>query len=276
VASGRARAARAAWTIGGFLIVGVIAFPAFWMIVLAFDSNQAITVNTPVLFPRHVTAANFTAAWHLVNGTIMTSVVVATAAMVLSLLIAVPAAYGLAQFSFRLAAGLVLAVLAAQMIPGISLSLTYYTTFHQLHLLGSYPGLVLADTTYGVPYCVILLRAFMAVVPRDLLDAARIDGCGEWRVFRSVAVPLALPGIVTAALFAFLFAWGDFLFSLTLNAGSNVQPFTLGLYKFVGTYGSDWGGIMAAVVLAAVPATVFLIVAQRWVTAGIRTGALTG
>src|SRR5262249_46498384 len=149
-----------------------------------------------------------------------------------------------------------------------------YTVFHKLHLLNTHVGLVLADSTYSIPFAIVLLRAFMTRIPREVLDAARIDGCGEWRAFLLVAVPLAVPGIVTASLFSFLFAWGDFLFALTLNGPGHVQPVTLGLYKFVGTYGSDWGGIMAAVILAAVPASVFLLIAQRWITAGVRAGSL--
>ncbi|GAA1310312.1 sugar ABC transporter permease [Planotetraspora silvatica] len=265
-----------AWTAGAVLIIAALVFPVYWMAVLAFDDSRSILADTPVFWPRQPSLDNFTHAWDLVAGNILISTIVALSVTVITLVIAVPASYYLAQFRFRWTAVIMLGLLVAQMIPGIALGLSFYTMFAQAHLLNSYVGLILADTTYGIPFAVVLLRAFMESVPADTLAAARIDGSGEWRVFIRIAVPLATPGIITAALFAFLFAWGDFLFAVTLNGTGAVQPVTVGLYKFVGTYGSDWGGIMASVVLAIIPASVFLILAQRWLTVGVRTGGMTG
>ena len=267
---------RLAWTAGGVLIIAALVFPVYWMVVLAFDGSPSILADTPVFWPRRPSFDNFSHAWDLVAGNILISVIVALSVTALTLVIAVPAAYYLAQFRFRWTAIVMLGLLVAQMIPGVTLGLSFYSMFAQAHLLNSYTGLILADATYGIPFGVVLLRAYMESVPADTLAAARLDGCGEWRVFARIAVPLAAPGIITAALFAFLFAWGDFLFAVTLNGTGDVQPVTVGLYKFVGTYGSDWGGIMASVVLAIIPASVFLILAQRWLTAGVRTGGLTG
>lgn len=156
------------------------------------------------------------------------------------------------------------------------LPISFYSSFRQLHLLNSYVGLTLADSTYAVPLMVVLIRAYLVSLPHEVLEAARVDGCGELRCLWSVIVPIAAPGIVTASLFGFLGAWGDFLFALTLNSGGSVQPVTLGLYKFVGSYTTSWGPIMATVVLAAIPAAIVLAVAQKWVRGGLRAGALKG
>jgi multiple sugar transport system permease protein len=111
-------------------------------------------------------------------------------------------------------------------------------------------------------------------VPGEIIEAARLDGCSEIRCMISVVTPIAVPGIITAALFGFLGAWGDFLFGLTLNSGSSIQPVTLGLYKFMTVYTNSWGPIMATVVLAAIPAAVILSIGQRWIRSGLRAGAL--
>jgi multiple sugar transport system permease protein len=110
----------------------------------------------------------------------------------------------------------------------------------------------------------------------ELIDSAQVDGAGELRCLWSVIMPVAVPGIMTAGMFGFLAAWGDFLFGLTLNSGGSIQPVTVGLYKFVGTYSTSWGPIMATVILAAVPAGIVLAVGQKWIRGGLRAGALTG
>lgn len=255
--------------------VGVVVFPIYWAIVLGFKKASLIFATAPPLLPTHPVLANFRAAFHAEAGDIATSVIIALGVVVLSLVVAVPAAYGLARYRVRGTIAIVLALLIAQMIPSISLSLSFYSIFRDIGLLNSRLGLILADSTYAVPFVVLVLRAYMGSIPRDLYDAASVDGAGALRTFVSIGLPLAVPGIITAGLFSFLFGWGDFLFAFTLTTGK-AQPLTLGLFKFVGTYGSDWGPIMATVVLAAIPSGLMLLFAQRWVVGGIRAGALKG
>lgn len=258
------------------VVIGIVVFPVYWALALALEKASLIFAATPHLFPAHPILANFRAAWRAESGSIGTSVVIACGVVILTIAVAVPAAYGLIRYSFRATAVVVLALLVAQMIPGISLSLSFYSMFHDVGLLNSRLGLILADSTYAVPFAVLVLRAYMGSISTELFDAADVDGAGPMRSFWSVGLPLAIPGIITASLFSFVFAWGDFLFAFTLTNSSTVQPLTLGLYKFVGTYGSDWGPIMATVVLAAIPSGIMLALAQRWVVGGLRAGALKG
>ena len=135
-------------------------------------------------------------------------------------------------------------------------------------------GLILADSTLAIPFAILILRAFMLTLPTSVLDAAEVDGAGPVRVFVSIVLPMSRNAIVTAALFSFLFAWGDFLFALTLTTTDDVRPVTLGLYTYVGAFVADWSAVMATAVLASLPAVVLLVVAQRYVAAGTTAGAV--
>lgn len=172
----------------------------------------------------------------------------------------------------RRAFGFVL--LVAQMIPGIIMALGFYGIYVRLGITNTVWGLVLADSTVAVPFAVLVLTAFMASVPDELLQAARIDGAGPWRAFVSVVLPASRNGVITAALFSFLWAWSDFLFAATLDSGGALQPLTLGIYRYIGNNNQEWNSIMATAVVASVPASVLLVVAQRFVAAGLTSGAV--
>src|SRR5215510_12137097 len=170
----------------------------------------------------------------------------------------------------------VYAILVAQIVPSIILATSLFIIFHWIHLLNSYPGLVLADGTYAIPFAILVLRAFFFSLPNELMDAARVDGASEWRTFRLVVIPLARSAVITVAVFAFLAGWGDFIFALTMLNGTGIQPITLGIYNYLGNYATDWGAVMAAGVIALVPAGVMLIVAQRYIASGLTAGSVKG
>ena len=262
--------------LAGAAALGLILFPVYWALCVALENDPNFYAGSPDLLPVHLIWSNFRLALQRESGNILTSLAIACAVVVIGVLLAVPTAYGLKRFRVRYGGSVVMLMLITQMVPAIALSISFYSSFRHLGLLNSYLGLILADSTYAVPLMVVLIRAYLVSLPNEVLEAARVDGCGELRCLWSVIVPIAAPGIVTASLFGFLGAWGDFLFALTLNSGGGVQPVTLGLYKFVGSYTTSWGPIMATVVLAAIPAAIVLAVAQKWVRGGLRAGALKG
>jgi multiple sugar transport system permease protein len=258
----------------GILVVGALVFPVYWAICVALQSDPTPLITAPRLIPLHLVFSNVSQAFDAETSNIVTSLIVSCSAVVVGIAVGLPAAYALKRFRLRYTAVVIGVLLVTQMVPSISLSIAFYSLFKDVHLLNSYVGLILADSTYAVPLMVLLLRAFLESMPGELLEAARLDGCSEVRCMISVVTPVAVPGIMTAALFGFLGAWGDFLFGLTLNSGSSVEPVTLGLYKFVTVYNNSWGPIMATVVLAAIPAAVILSIGQRWIRSGLRAGAL--
>jgi multiple sugar transport system permease protein len=192
----------------------------------------------------------------------------------LTLVLAAPAGFSLAKLRPRGGGVLNLVLLVAQMIPAIIMAMGFYTIYLSLGLLNSVWGLILADSTIAVPFGVLIFAAFMARIPDELLQAARLDGASTLRTFVSIIVPVSRNAIVTVSLFAFLWAWSDFLFANTLDAGGSLQPITLGIYAYIGNNNQQWNAIMATAVVASIPAAALLVIAQRYVAAGVTSGAV--
>lgn len=260
------------YTVVGVVIIALMLFPLYWMVNVSLQ-NGGGAVATPWL-PTSPTLQGYRTALSDQGRNLVTSLVVALGCVVLSLLIAAPAAYALALFRLRWATWVLFGILITQMVPGIVVANALYSAYSDLGLLNSIPGLILADSTAGVPFAIIVMRAFMAGLPRSVIEAARVDGAGQVRTFVSVVLPMSRNALITAGLFTFLFAWGDFLFALTLTTTETVRPVTLGLYQYIGSYVSNWSPVMATAVLSSVPAIVLLVIAQRYVAAGVTGGAV--
>lgn len=258
----------------GLVICAVLLFPLYWMVNVSLTKPQDLISSTPSLFPADPTLDGYVQAVQTQLPNLVTSLVISLGCVLLTLAISLPAAYAMAKFRVRGTGAVMFVFLLAQMIPGIVLVTALFAIYDALGLLNTYPGLILADATASVPFAVIVLRAFMLGIPDELLEAARIDGATSWRTFVSIVVPLSRNAIVTAALFSFLFAWADFLNANSLTSGNSIVPFTLGLYRYIGSTTTNWNGIMATAVIASIPAAVLLVVAQRFVAAGVTAGAV--
>jgi multiple sugar transport system permease protein len=259
-------------TIVGVAILAVMLFPVYWMLNVSLQHSSG-AVATPWL-PTDISFHGYSKALHDQGGHLLTSLELAIGSVVFSLLIAAPAAYALAHLRVRGAGVVLLVILISQMVPNIVVANALYSAYSNLGLLNSVLGLILADSSLGIPFAMLILRAFMLTIPPSLMEAAEVDGAGPIRVFVSVVLPLCRNALITAALFCFLFAWGDFLFALTLTTTEDVRPVTLGLYTYIGAFVADWSSVMATAVLASIPAVVLLVIAQRYVAAGTTTGAV--
>jgi multiple sugar transport system permease protein len=273
-ALGNRRHTRKGWgsTAFGIAVLVVLLFPVYWMINVSLQPSGS-AVGTPWL-PIHLSFHGYSTAISQQSRNLATSLMVALGSVAFSLLIATPAAYALAQFKLRFANAFLFGILISQMIPGIVIANALYTAYNDLGLLNSVPGLILADSTGGIPFAILIVRAFMTNIPQSVIEASRVDGAGHLRAFVSIVLPMSRNALITAALFTFLFSWADFLFALTLTTTENVRPVTLGLYTYIGTYVNDWSSVMATAVLASIPAIVLLVVAQRYVAAGTTAGAV--
>ncbi|WP_369184857.1 carbohydrate ABC transporter permease [Streptomyces sp. Y1] len=257
-------------TLVGIVLLAVMLFPVYWMV----NASLQPAGNTlrGEWFPFHPDLGGYAAALRDQGPNLLTSLVVALGSALLSLTLAAPAAHALARFRLRGTRVLLLGVLATQAVPGIVVANALFGAYNDLGLLNSRLGLVLADSTAGVPFSIVVLHAFMRGIPEEIIEAARVDGAGRLRVFRSVVLPLSRNALITAGVFAFLFAWSDFLFALTLTTTDTVRPVTLGVYQYLGAHTDHWNAVMATGVLASLPAAVLLVLAQRHVT-GTATGA---
>jgi multiple sugar transport system permease protein len=268
------RATRTWWkTAIGVALTAVMLFPLYWMINVSFTQRPAIRRGD--LFPRSFTLDNYAVVLHDQLPYLGTSLLIGFGTVLLTLLISAPAAYALSSlfvpgrrlFNFLL--------IVAQMVPAVVMALGFYTIYVQLGILDTIPGLIVADATIAIPFGVMLFATFMAGIPRELLQAAAVDGASSWATFRRIVLPISRNAAVTVALFAFLWAWSDFIFASTLNReGGRLRPITMGLYDYIGSQNQEWGPLMATAVVASIPTAILLVVAQRYVAAGVTAGAV--
>src|SRR5262245_38815309 len=284
----RSRALRWLCTLAAVAALIVILFPVYAILVGSFESTETLFSGTFYWLPHEATLDNY----RLVltgasantqetvtgsqSGNVLTSLFVGLGTALLALVVAVPAAYALSKYRLRVTVFLVSALLVAQIVPSIVLATSLFIVFHWIHLVNTYPALIIADGTYAIPFAILVLRAFFFSLPNELMYAARVDGASEWQTFRLIVVPLARSAVITVAVFAFLAGWGDFIFALTILNGTGIQPVTLGIYNYLGNYSTDWGAVMAAATIAMVPAAVLLIVAQRYIATGLTAGSVKG
>ena len=256
------------------LLTAIMLFPVYWMINVSLTKDTDMRHAPPYLFPVHGTLEGYSAVLHQQIPYLGTSFLVGLGTVALTLVISAPAGYSLAKLRPRGGGLLSFVLLMAQMIPGIIMAMGFYAIYLRLGVLNSAAGLVLADSTIAVPFGVLIFTAFMSGIPDELLAAAVVDGAGTFRTFRSVVLPISRNAIVTVSLFAFLWAWSDFVFATTLDGGGTRQPITLGIYHYIGNNNQQWNAIMATAVIASIPATLLLILAQRYVAAGVTAGAV--
>ena len=267
---------RSSWwkTAVGIVLTGAMLFPIYWMINVSLTQPNELRKDPPNFFPVNPTFDGYSKVVGEQLPYLGTSLLVGLGTVVLTLAVSAPAAFALAKLRPRGGTALNFILLIAQMIPGIIMAMGFYLIFNSWGVLNTIPGLILADSTLAVPFAVLIFTAFMTGIPDELIAAARIDGAGAWRTFRSIVLPVSRNSVVTVSLFAFLWAWSDFIFASTLNRGGDLQPITIGIYRYIGNNTQNWNAIMATAVVASIPAAVLLVIAQRYVAAGVTAGAV--
>lgn len=254
------------------ILLMVFLFPIYWMVNVSLQPGASAIGAT--WFPIHASFGSYVSSFSVQLPHLVTSLAVAVGAVVVALVISVPAAYALARYRIPGASAVLLIILLTQMIPGIVIANALYGTYTDLGLLNTVPGLILADASLGIPFAILLLQPAMKAISPSIIEAAEVDGASALRTFIEIVVPVSRNSIVTAGLFAFLYAWGDFMFALTLTTSENVRPVTLSLYTYLGGHIQDWGSVMATSVMASIPAIVLLVIAQKYISAGISAGSV--
>ena len=261
-------------TLIGLVLTAIMLFPVYWMVNVSFTRTGDMRRDPPPIFPVHGTLDGYRAVLDQQVPYLATSLVIGLGTVALTLLLAAPAGYSLAKLHPRGGGALSFALLMAQMIPGIIMAIGFYAIFLSIGVLNTLPGLILADSTIAVPFGVLMFTAFMHGIPNELLQAATVDGAGSVRTFLAIILPLSRNAVVTVSLFAFLWSWSDFIFASTLDGGGGRQPITIGIYHYIGNNNQEWNSIMATAVVASIPTAVLLVLAQRYVAAGVTSGAV--
>lgn len=258
----------------GIVFTALMLFPVYWMINVSLTKTKDMRADPPHWFPWDPTVEGYVSALSDQLPNLGTSLLLGVGTVVLTLVVSMPAGFALARLRPPGRGPLNFVLLVAQMIPAVVMAMGFYAIYIRIGMLNTIWGLIIADSTLAVPFGVLLFSAFMAGIPKELTQAAEIDGAGVWRQFRSVIVPLSRNSMITVSLFAFIWAWSDFVFASTLNRNGSMVPITLGIYAYIGNNTTQWNAIMATAVVASIPAALLLVVAQRYVAAGVTAGAV--
>jgi len=258
----------------GVLFTALMLFPVYWIVNVSLTKTSDMRADPPHWFPWDPTLEGYTAVFDQQLANLGTSLLVGLGCVALTLVISAPAGYAIAKLRAPGATTLNFVLLVAQMIPSVVMAMGFYAMYVRLGWLNSVWGLIIADSTIAVPFGVLLFTAFMSGIPREIMQAATVDGAGPWRTFRSIVMPVSRNSALTVALFAFLWAWSDFIFASTLNRNGDLIPITLGIFNYIGNNTTQWNAILATAAVASLPAAVLLVVAQRYVAGGVTAGAV--
>jgi N,N'-diacetylchitobiose transport system permease protein len=282
------RAARArgkatlAWNILGLLVFVVMIFPVYWMFSSAFQPTENLNKLTPTWFPWDPTIQHFKDAinrpyfWNSVAN----SVIIVLATVFVSLALAFLAAVALAKYRFDGRKLFIVALIGIQMLPQTGLIIPLYVVLSRYHLTTNQYvllGVIITYMTFALPFAVWTLRGFLLNIPKELEEAAMVDGLSRVGAFTKILLPLVAPGLVATAVFVFITSWNEFIFAYVLLNDQSKQTITVWLSDFYGTSRQiDWGGLMAGSILAAIPVLIFFVIVQRRIAFGLTAGAVKG
>jgi len=262
---------------GFYVLLLVLWFPFFfifaWMIEASFKTQLQNTAVPPLLIfqptlDNFVTVFSRNPMWRF----LLNSTVVGAGATLLALILGLPAAYGIARYKQQ---RLAVAILVARIMPGISYLVPWFIMFSRLKLIGSYVTLILAHLMITLPMTIWLMIGFFEDIPRELDEAAFIDGCNPFEAFIRIALPLTRPGIAASAILSFIFSWNNFLFSLVL-ANQQTRPLPVAVFSFISYTQVDWGGLNAAATIVTLPVLIMILFAQKHMVRGLTLGSVKG
>ena len=277
----RARRGRSrfVWDAIGVLLFAVLSFPVYWMVASAFKPQEELDGLTPTWFPMHPTLSHFSDAihrpffWHGVKN----SLIVVSVTVALSMVLAFLAAVALAKFRFTGRKAFIILIIGIQMLPQAGLIIPLYVVLARYHQVNALSGVILTYMTFVLPFSVWMLRGFLLGIPKELEEAAMVDGSTRIGSFVRILLPLVAPGLVATSIFAFITTWNEYIFARILLNDQSKQTATVWLSYFTGTSrNTDWGGLMAGSTLIAIPVVVFFLIVQRKIAFGLTAGAVRG
>ena len=275
----RRRARPALWNVLGLAVLALMAFPVYWMISTAFKPDDEIIGVTPVWLPTHPTLDHFRAAmdrpffWQGIRN----SVVIVSVTVLVSMVLAFFAAVALAKFRFTGRKLFIVLMIGIQMLPQAGLIIPLYVVLARYGEVNTLTGVILTYMTFVLPFSVWTLRGFLLGIPRELEEAAMVDGSTRVGAFVRILLPLVAPGLGATSVFAFITSWNEYIFARVLLNDQSKQTATVWLSYFYGTSKhTDWGALMAGSTLIAIPVVIFFLLVQRRIAFGLTAGAVRG
>lgn len=263
-----------AWTIAVIYL-----FPVYWMVVTSFKTGRDMFATPPQFIPQNWYFGSYEAAFspeYGIGRAFINSLIIAGTVLLLTLLIAVPASYAVARLRGRVTTTMMIMLTIVQLLPAITIAIPLFVMFRQMNLVNSYISIILADVSVTLPFAVILLRPYFKLFPYEVEEAAKLDGLSALGTIVRIVIPTIRPGLIMVSSFAFLMAWGEFTFALTLLTDQSMQPLTVALNRLIGQYGTNWNDLMAVATLIAAPVLIVFVFLQRYIVAGLAGGATKG
>ena len=268
---------KAFWSIAILVVLLYALIPVAWITALSFKAPDQVADGK---FFSGITFENYETIFsdNLFNAALVNSLLIAASATLISIVLAAMAAYALARLEFAGKAVILSGALAVAMFPPVSIVGSLFDLWRSIGLYDTYPGLIIPYMTFTLPLAIYTLSAFFREIPWELEQAAQVDGATPFQAFRKIIVPLAAPGIFTAAILVFIFAWNDFLFANTLTSTDNAQtvPAALAFFSGGSKFTEPIGAVAAAAVVVTVPIIIMVLIFQRRIVAGLTAGAVKG
>ena len=273
------RAGRAVWNVIGVVVLAILVFPVYWMVSTAFKPEGEINTVTPSWLPLSPTLDHFRDAMNRPNfwDGVKNSLIIVCVAVALSMVLAFLAAVALAKFRFTGRKLFIVLMIGIQMLPQAGLIIPLYVVLARYHQVNTLTGVIVTYMTFVLPFSVWTLRGFLLGIPRELEEAAMVDGSTRIGAFVRILLPLVAPGLVATSVFAFVTSWNEYIFARILLSDQEKQTATVWLSYFYGTSRhTDWGGLMAGSTMIAIPVVIFFLLVQRKIAFGLTAGAVKG
>ena len=262
------------------LIACILLFPLYWTLITSLKTETEIFQNPPTFFPHVVNTKSYAAQVETGDFNMFksfaNSMIISLGAMAIAVILAVPASYGIATYRFRGRKAMLLTFLVTQMLPVSVLLTPLFMLFKNIHLYNTWGSAILADATIGIPFSILILKNYFASIPKDMEEAAYIDGCNRFTAFIHILLPIAKPGVMVCAIFSFLYAWGDLAYGMTFIIDQQSRPITAGIFNFMGQYGTKWSYLTAFAVVTIIPVLLIFIFMQKYIVGGMTSGAVKG
>ena len=262
------------------ILLAVLLFPLYWIFITSLKTEKEIFQIPPSFWPKVLNTKSYRA--QLENGdfnmfrSFGNSMIISLGAMIIAVVLAVPASYGIARYHFKGKRVIILGFLVTQMLPVSVLLTPLFITFQKMHLYNTWWSTIISDSTIGIPFSVLILKNFFASIPKDIEEASYIDGCNKFTGFIRVLIPIAKPGVIVCAIFSFLYGWGDLAYGMTFILDQEKRPITAGIFNFLGQYGTKCRYLTACTVVTIIPVAIIFILMQKYIISGMTSGAVKG
>ena len=268
-----------------YFIMGLVSifvlFPYFWMILSSIKPGHQQVLSPTIFIPDYLDFSSYLNVWKTIPMMryMINSIYVSFSTVIMCLVFSVTAAYSLSRYSFRGKYAVIGTILFSQLLPGMLPFISFYFMMFGLGLTNNYAGLIVAYAIWGIPFSTLMMRSyFTAAIPKELEESAIIDGCTRWGVFLRIAIPLAVPGIIATAIFAFILSWNEFMWASVMMTNNRLKTVSVGIYDYIGQFGNNVriSMTMATAVIATLPAMLIFCFLQRYLISGLTSGAVKG